>query len=296
MMGRYNASGEQEIVIPGHPDFIWVRMRGQTSEVVRAFNDKIGFDFGAPIWVTRDALDPRYYRVLGRDTSKYQDPGLTDGGSFTVYPHGHQHSFGDPNSTGNDPVFIFKRQMAQPLLCRPQAVPDMTTYVEADYYFWANQFLHFAGGSSPSLAPYLPSTGMARFVTIYLDASGAVALLPGTPYVIAVAPDDPFAAIPELPPSLGIPLAAAYLISTTTAIKWSNLLDIRIMLFTGWGAVPGPHGLDPDLGSHTGQLQASHVDVADAGGYFTGTTLEAVLAELYSAGIGSLLERVWKGE
>lgn len=297
MLGRYNETGQPEIEVVDHSDFVWVRLRGQTSEVVRAFNEKIGFSFGTAILVTRDALDPRYYRVTGRDTGKYQDWGEVDGGNFTVLPHGHQHSFGDPESSGNDPVFVFKRQLAQPMLCHPQSPPDMTVYVEADYYFWANEFRYWAGGTSPSLLAYLPPAGMSRYVTVYFNANlGSIGLQVGTAFSPIYVGPDTIDYIPEISPSQGMPLAAVFLQPTTVEINWANLFDLRIMLFTGYGAVPGPHGLDPDFGSHTGQLKASHVDVADTGGFFTGTTVEAVLAELYTSGSGSLLERVWKGE
>lgn len=278
-LGRYNETGDKEFTVVGHPDFVWARLRGQNSEQVRVFNEAIGLSFDTPILVVRDAWDNRYYRILRRNTAMYQDWGNNGANNFIVPAHGHQHSFGDPTSSGNDPAWIFKRQLMQPLLCHPQNPPDMTTHVEADFYFWANTFRYFAGGNSPDMTGYIP-VGGSRFVTIYLEgATGTVKLLPGVIF-------DPlttggFDAIPELSPSLGLPLAAALLTASTTTVNWNNLFDLRIMLFTGSGGLPAPHALDPDEGFHTGQLKASHVSVADANNVLTSTTAEAAFFELF---------------
>lgn len=295
MVGRRSATGEKEFSVPGHPDFIWVRLRGQKSETVRAFNETVGLSYGTPVLITRDAIDPRYYRVVRRDTGKYQDWTNVDGGIFIVKPHGHQHSFGDPASSGNDPVFVYKRQLVQPLLARPQDTPDMTVYVEADFYFYANQFLYFAGGSSADMTAYIPGAGLGRYVTIYFAPStGTVEFVVGTTFLLLF--PDPVSFIPEPLPSQGIPLAAVLLTADTSAINWANLFDLRIMLYNGYGGLPGPHGLDPSHGFHTGQLDAADVLVADPHGVFTGTDLETVLYELYlaSASAAGAL-RIWFG-
>ena len=63
-MGMYNIAGQQEIEVPGRPGFVWVRVRGQTSIVVQAFNDQVGLFFGMPVLMLRDELAPRYYKII----------------------------------------------------------------------------------------------------------------------------------------------------------------------------------------------------------------------------------------
>jgi len=294
-VGRYNESGQKEIVVPGQPDFIWVQLRGQVSEVVKAFNDTVGLNFGMPVKLIREPDNPRYYRVIGRDIGKYQDWG---GPAYGIVAHGDSHSFADAEAAGRDVVFIYRRQMVQPMLCHPQSTPDMTVYVEPDYYFWAGEFRYFEGGSSADLTSQLPSTGSGVFVLIYLDGgTGTVQFLTGDEFSLIYPPDPLADAIPEISPSIGIPLAAVYLTSTTTSINWGSILDIRIMLFTGSGSIPFAHGLDPVHGYHTGSLDAGDVVVADPSGVFTSSNLEDVLYELYnSSGAGSAtVTRVWWG-
>jgi len=274
MLGRYNLFGIKQIEVPNRPGFVYVRVRGQTSEIVEAFNDAVGLDFGLAILLIRDKLTPRYYRVLGRNVSLYES--WDD--QLPVPRHGAQHSF---NAGGWDIVWIYRKQMVQPLQCHPQAVPNMTVYVEADFYFWSNEFKYWAGGSSTSLTPYVPGSGLSRYVTVYLDGDlEAVQFKIGTTFSTSFPPADIISFIPEILPTEGIPLAAVLVTSSTTSITWDNLFDLRIMLFTGSGALPGIHGLDPVHGFHSGTLDAEDVTLADVDNNYSGGNLEQVMDEV----------------
>lgn len=279
-MGRYNDQGLKEVAVIGRLNYSWVRLRGDDSEAVQAFNDKVGNKFGYPVKVVRELGFAKSYRIVDRDSSK-----LTVFQSSPLARHGRQHSFATPGDSANDIVWIYKRQMIQPLLCHPQpTTPDMTTYVEPDFYYWAGEFRYYAGGSSPSLAPYIPGPSSLTFVLIYLDGgTGTIMLLAGTPFSLIYGPSTStyIAAIPEISPSVGIPLAAALLSNGTTSVTWSNLFDMRIMLFSGGSIIPGAHGLDPSLGFHTGQLSSAYIDIVDAHNHFASGQLEGALDELF---------------
>lgn len=274
MAGRRGPSGVLELEVDGREGYIWVRIRGQTSEVVQAFNEHVGIMPDLPVLLARDPMQPRVYKVLGRDFGKYQ------GWEFPLLPkHGEQHSFGEDAAAGRDPVFIYKRQIVQPLLVHPQSVPDMTVYVEADYYFWSNGYRYFAGNSSADLTSSKPGVGLSRFVMVYLDGTtGTVKTSLGTTWSTLFPPLDRVSYIPTIDASVGIPLAAVLLSSETTEINWSELFDIRALL--SFANSVFRHGLDPSHGTHTGALDAADVALADPSGDFDSTNAEDAFYEV----------------
>lgn len=276
-LGMYNATGQKVIKVPNRTDFVYVRLRGQVSEAVEAFNEKVYLQFGLPVLLVRDPLAPRYYKIIGRDIGKYQG-----WGSSGLPPHGTQHSFSGTTLEGRDVTFIYRRQLAQPLLCRPQAAPDMTVYVEADYYFWAGTYYRFPGGSSASLTSLKPSsTGMGVFVTVYIDGNtNTVQLRRGDEFSILIPPSDVLTSIPLIDPSVGIPLAAVYLASTTATINWDDLYDIRVLIASFSETYPATHTLDPSGGYHSGSLMAVNVSITDAANRITGANAESAFQEL----------------
>jgi len=289
MLGRYNELGVKEISVADRPGLVHVRIRGQTSEPVQAFNETAGLQWGQAILLKKDPYNSRFYRVIGKDTGKYQE-----------WPepqqpkHGRQHSFALPSDAGRDIAFIYKRQMAQPLLAHPQSTADMTVYVEPDFYFWNGQNQYFSGGSSPDLTSYKPADSFGRFVTVYLDGgTGTIKVSAGSTFSETLPPTDVVSQIPSISTTVGIPLVAVYLTSTTATIGWADLFDIRIMLLSG-GTAPLPHALDPIYGSHTGSLPARNVSVADPSGVLTSQNVEDALFELYSRTSTGSLPSGWE--
>lgn len=103
-----------------------------------------------------------------------------------------------------------------PLSVQPQDTPNMTVKIRAGSYFnSANQYVEFAGGSSPAVVA--PASG-ASWTLISLSDSGSVVVTPGT---AAIAPSFPVIPVGNLP------LAAVYLTATTFAITSANITDIR---------------------------------------------------------------------
>lgn len=230
-LGTYDSNGNKIINVPGRSQFVYVRVRGQVSEVIEAFNERIGEQWGTPIRLIKDPLAPRFYTVMGRDIGKYQD--WADAG---LPNHGNQHSFSSDTASGRDITFIYRRQLVQPLLPHPENPTGMTIKVEADYYYdpLTNAYVRFAGGSSPDMSGDLPSTpAFSVFVLVYLDyATNTILTLRGSEFSSSTPPDTAIASIPALPPSTGIPLAGALLNFDTTSVNWDSIYDVRTMIFS----------------------------------------------------------------
>ena len=278
VIGKLSATGAQLVNNPNRPNYIYVRLRGNDAEVVDALNDTVGAQYDLHIWVKWDD-STRTWKVIERDSTK----SAWWGGSSGLKKHGKDHSFDNPSNV-YDPVFVYKRQMAQPLQGHPTSPESMSVYVEPDFYYWSGAFKYFAGGTSAVLTASLPGPAEARFVTVYLRGNdGTIQTINGATFPAAASGITVASYITAVDPAIGIPLLAVYLPGTTLSISWPNCYDIRVL--TGAGAptgAPTVHGLDPSAGFHTGSLPADDVSVADPSGVFTSTNVEDALYELYS--------------
>ncbi len=234
-LGRYNESGQQELHVLNDPDRVWVQLFGVESEPVRALNDMTSVQWEMPVLVERDPLMPSYYRVIGRDTAKYPN--------WSGFPqankHGTQHSFSDVTAASRDIVWVYRRQMVQPLLPRPNNPVGMTIYVEPDFYFWKGEFKFTNGGASPDLTSYKPAGALAKYVTISLvGADGSLSVTDGTTFSLVTPPVNQITYIPEPDLNVAIPLAAVLLTSGTSVISWSEIFDLRVMISSGGSSIP----------------------------------------------------------
>lgn len=272
--------GNKIISVPNKNLFIYVRVRGRIEEVIEALNDKVALAYDRPVILDLDETSGRYYKVVEVDRSKYQDWDNVNPG---MAPHGPQHSFNTNYVEGLDVVWVYKRQIVQPMLCRPtQPTRDMTVYVESDYYYDQGSLRLFAGETTTDLTPYRPAAANdARFVLVCLDTvANALTIISGvtfdTLYVTNL-----LSYLPSTSLSSIVPIAAILVRGTTTTIGWAEIWDLRVLLNTGTtsGGVQG-HLLDPAGGVHTGSLPASYVSVTDTGNYFTGVNTEMVFQEI----------------
>lgn len=224
LLGAY-VDGVQQLRVANRPDFVWCRMRGATSEIIQAFNDVVGLHWDLPILVYRDPNAPNVWRIYGRDIRQYND---WQGASY-LPPHGDSHSFSGAPRTGVDPVWVFKRQY-MPLLPRPVSSGTMGIFVEPDFYYWENSYHWWPGSGTASLASHAPTGAMnGRFVTVFMNgALGILQTIDGNEFSAWTPPADPgtFIALPD--PSIGIPIAAAFLTTGTTTIGWGELYDLRM--------------------------------------------------------------------
>lgn len=231
LLGRYNESGQKEVQAykadgSAIPNYVWVRINGRSSEVVQAYNETALDTWNLPIILERDSFK-RSYRII----SKYVAITNDWQGISNIGKHGSQHSFSNTSTQGRDIVWIYRRQMVQPLLCRPKGPPDWTVYVEPDIYLDSNgNFTQWNGGSI-DLSSYQPTGPYAKFVTVYLNSStNTLGVVDGTTFNYISPPVDKIPYIPEPTSPYCIPLAAVYIDSSTGSISWDNVYDLRVFL------------------------------------------------------------------
>lgn len=218
--------GEFLVNVPNRPGFVYVRLRSNQNELIQAYNDTVAPVYNLPILVVRDAIDPTRYRVQGRDLAVY-----SNWGNSTPYlpSHGGTHSIA-PTGGGGDPVWVYGRQF-MPLNVTPSGtagaqgvIIDPFVYYHDDY----DQYKHAGGTGTASIVAFKPTDNTARMVLVYLDLDGNPQLMPGdtfTTLITGTAGVLPY--VPTISQDVGMPLAAARLVSGTSSIVWNNLYDLR---------------------------------------------------------------------
>jgi hypothetical protein len=280
LLGTY-VNGVATVRVANQPGYVYVRLNGSLSEVITAVNGVVAEVFDLKVIVTIPPENPGVYTIKGRDLNQYGGFGTNNGQGASAYlpHHGDTHSFG----IGVDPVFVYKRQMMQPLGIHPTAPISNHLYVEPDFYIWQNQVKYFYGANTVDLTAAKPTNGQnGRYLTVYLNgATNTLAYLTGSDFIIW-----PFAATGTLNTiiaplaSIGIPLGAIILTSGSATFDWPVLKDIRSFL-DGGGTSSLMHPLDPAGGYHTGTLPGQYVIINDPGHFYTGTvTVDQALQEI----------------
>lgn len=221
-------NGAKTITVNERQDFIFIRLRGNTSEPTRAFNGEagVGHHFDLPILVFRSEENPEIWTVKGRDIRVYQD---WDGVSY-LPRHGFTHSFGSSGSVGSDVSWVYKRQY-MPLMPRPQASGTMSLFVERGYWFCGDTYNYWGGSGTVDFTASKP-TGSAnlRYMTIYLDcATEQLRYVTGTETTTALENADPGSGIALPPLGAGATLAAVLLTTGTERLTWFDIVDLRII-------------------------------------------------------------------
>lgn len=259
-------------------DYVWVRLRGSDSDLVKAFNDQVGLHYDLPVIVVRDKQSPQMWRIARRDVNVYKGEGW---GFNYVAHHGEQHSFGAGDTPGADVTWIYKRQF-MPMLVRPSSsTGSMSAYVEGDIYQWGEEYKVFPGTGTVDFTPAVPGAGLSRFMTVYIDGdTNNPGYITGSVFSTELTPSSQTVSYIPLPTaSQGLPVGAVLLTSDTEFLTWANLYDIRAFLNTpANGVTPAVHALGGAL--HSGQLDASRSSIVDVGNYYTGSTVEQALQEV----------------
>lgn len=228
-------NGVGTVKVTGRDNFVWVKLRNATNEVIQAFNDGVSNTYNLPVLVEYDPHNPVRYRIIDRDIGRYQDWGGT---STQMPPHGWSHTFGPDGSGGGDVTWVYSRQF-MPFLVAPSGTAGSMGVTLYPYtYYYDNQFRHAGGTGSSSLIAYKPTGSTATMVLVSLELpTGNMNLknttthfsvsLTGTAEVVQY--------IPSLPTGAYIPLAAVRLLSGTSSLLWSNLYDLRDFYVHGLG-------------------------------------------------------------
>lgn len=231
-MGAY-IGGVKTVTVDKRKDHVYVRLRGNDSEVVEAFNDSVLRAFGIQIFVVREGLQ---WRVVGKNTGTA--PGGGWGGDAYLPNHGNQHSFsGGTGTAGNDIVWVYKRQF-MPLLVAPTSPKTMKAHVFSDYYPWGGAYHWFAEVDTPDLTSLVPAVFMtARFVTAYINGdTGNLAFVTGTSFLATGTITDPSSVVPMPDQGVGIPVGSIYLLNGMSAVTWDSLWDVRNIIGNVGGA------------------------------------------------------------
>ncbi len=268
--------GEKTVRVPDRKDFVFVRLRMDQSEVIEAFNDQVGDQFGIPVTVIRDESAPRFYRVISREIDTYQD-----WGSPYLVNHAEQHMFaGGTGTVASDVVWVYRRAFV-PLGVSPNGT--MTANVASDYYIWDNTVKHFGPTGTVDFSNIRDSLGIfeARFVTVFLNGdTSELNYLTGEIFDNTVVVTDPTEFISVPGANEGIPLAAIYLFNSMTQVLWKDIFDIRQIIQSVGGS-----------GGGSGVNWANVIIVAVSGGDHT--TITAALAVASSGDIVLVMPGVY---
>lgn len=227
--------GIKRVKVPNRPGYVYVRLGGSYSEIIEAVNEGVQELFDLSVKVTESDSNPGAYVVIGRDIGQNTSGAPS---SVNISKHGQTHSFGN----GNDPVWIYRNQLVQPLQAHPTTPRSMKLFVESDFYTFNNEFKYFVGRETANLTSLKPTTpNKVRWVTVYIDANESLQYKTGSLFTevtpLFSSPTGSVYYIPEVLPNEGIPLTAVYLQTGTSIIDWSNIRDIRTFLGGGSSSI-----------------------------------------------------------
>lgn len=92
--------GTQTVSVSYRPNFVYVQLRNNSSEVIQAYNDAVSLTYGLPVIVTRDEIDRTRYIIKGIDRGIYPSWGGYN------YPANHSHDFPQGVLAFDDEVFL----------------------------------------------------------------------------------------------------------------------------------------------------------------------------------------------
>src|SRR5512138_2903438 len=121
--------GAKVVEVPGRAGFVYVRIRGNQSELIQAYNAAVSPIYGLPVLLARDG---NIYKVIGRNLDRYRDWGNTP----YLPKHGSQHSFNHELGIGADITWVYSQQF-MPLLAYPSGTAgSMNLVVNPAFYEW----------------------------------------------------------------------------------------------------------------------------------------------------------------
>jgi len=220
-------NGVQKVDVPGRPGYVYVRLRGNASELVQAYNATVPTKYDYPVIVSRKK---NTYIILGRDQAKFGNMGNV-GSQINFQPlvnHGGQHSFNPALGMGADPVWVYGQQF-MPQLAYPSGT-SMFLAVNPYFYEWEGQWKYPQITGTPSFAPYVPTvTGSARMALLYMNgANGQLEIVGGPLFSGGISRNQDLAQyIPDIDRNSYIPLAAVKLTTGTAELEWTDVYDMR---------------------------------------------------------------------
>lgn len=238
LRGLLGDPSETVVVVSGEPNHVWFREDGNSSKLRKIINLKVPSLINLPVVIGEDANNPGREQVLDIDMAKI--PNWL--GRAFVPSHHETHELGAVDSVGNrvdsDVVFIQKPQFV-PMSARAQSTPDMSLYIEADFYRYGDTRQFWAGGSTKTFSAPV-TDGYAAYELICVNGvTNTLTYVRSVDFPIA-APKD-YTLVPDAPIG-SLPIACAYLPHGETSLDYSNIVDVRLFQGTLGGTVLGsPH-------------------------------------------------------
>ena len=211
------------VEIPNRGGYVYVRLHGNLSELISAYNDQVPLVYDLPVVVVRDKANRNKWRIKGKDFGKYEDWGTSPYLPF----HGDTHSF-NPYYPGADIAWIYSRQF-MPLLVMPSGSYGAmsVTINEGAYHDLSNQIGFVVETATTSLSGYKPTDNQAKMLLISLNSSGTFSYTEGSSFAANVSGSAVYPFIPAPPSDSLIDLAAIRLVSGTAIIEWEDIYDVR---------------------------------------------------------------------
>lgn len=217
--------GAEVVNVPGRDGYVYVRLRGDVSEEVQAYNDAVQPIYGLPVKIIRDDLEPGIYRVVGRNIQVY--PTWTGQSTGGIKAHHETHER-NPTAPGNDIIEVYKSQFLPLALTPSYPTGSMTALIRSDFYIYEETQKWWPGSGTVSFSSLRPTDNRRRFVSVFLDA------LLGIPHYLTGEFFDPTYTLdfsPHIPMTTDlsryIPSGAVYLASGTATISQTELFDTR---------------------------------------------------------------------
>jgi hypothetical protein len=247
--------GQGNVLVPGRPDYNYVRFNRSASEKFEAFNKEVSQPVdGLPVLLGELPWMAGIIQVVGVDWSTYLQTGWGD--SYAgIAAHVPTHEW--PNfAPGSDPLNVYLRAVA-PMRTQSAGSGSTAVFVNAYEYDWATGTnINWPGVPSKELFPATPPTGSMRYMGVYLNpGTNSLGLVTGatTVYTDAIEP-----ARPTWPRDV-FPSAYVRLYGGQAGITERDIRDARRVFDTTTPATGSSGG----VGTHN-LLSASHPDTLAA--------------------------------
>lgn len=233
--------GQQVVEVATRPQYVYVRLRTNQSEVVQAFNNTVAPSYGLPVVVAREG---NRYIILEVDTVRYAN-NWNNSASF-LPNHGETHSFND-NGGGGDMVWVYSKQFMPMLVYPTGTFGGSSVFISPHMMLDTYSKWHYVGNTgTTNLLQYVPSGTQALMVLVYMDRNtGNPGYLVGSGSLFSntlSASSDIAPFIPSPQPNQ-LPLAAIKVSTGTTTINWNYIYDVRqFNQFIATGSASGGGG------------------------------------------------------
>lgn len=219
--------GERTVDIANRKGYVYVRIHGNMSEVVQAWNDIVSPVYDLPVIVVRNGNN---WKIKSRDSDKYGNNWISK--SPFLPQHGNSHSFAPEYGGGGDIVWVDSRQVL-PLLGFPSGSYGASSVLinPINFRYADGSFGYIGNTGTPALDLYKPTGVYANMVLVYADGdTGSIGFLVNSGTYFDASITGTSSVLPYLPTLTSvsqIPIVGIRLVSGTNAIGWSNLYDLR---------------------------------------------------------------------